>query len=211
MPPMPNREDLLDEIRNLALGASDDDRDPVAIELLHAYLQHRPGDAVMWFRLGDALRVIGLNHEAEHALNTALELEPKKRPFILTRLGRLFAHAGRMAEAEAAYAEACEDPENAGFGWLWILRGCNLAAATQLVAAEKCHRHALTLDEENVDRDEAFLNLGYVLRAQGRYADATEAFKSTLQITPDDKDAAKALHSLEGLAEALAKVKQLTD
>ncbi len=211
MRPMPNREELLDEIRNVAIAAADDDRDPVAIELLHAYLQHRPGDAFMWYRFGDALRVIGLNHEAEHALNTALELEPKRRPFVLTRLGRIYADAGRRAEAEAAFAEACEFPENSGLGWLWIFRGANLAAATQLVAAEKCHRHALTFDDKNVDRDEAFLNLGYVLRAQGRYTEAAEAFKSALHITPDYKEATEALHSLEGLSEALAKVKQLTD
>ncbi|MGN6369453.1 MAG: tetratricopeptide repeat protein [Phycisphaerae bacterium] len=208
---MPNREELLDEIRDLALAAAKDDRDPIAVELLHKYLQHRPADGYMWFRLGEALRVIGLNNEAEHALNTALELAPEKRPWILAQYGKLCADAGRRAEAELAYAEACQHPETSGRGWLWIMRGANLAADTQLSPAEKCHRHALTFHDEYVDRDEAFLNLGYVLRAQGRYAEASDAFKSALAITPDDTDAAEALHSLDGIKEALAKAKELSD
>jgi tetratricopeptide (TPR) repeat protein len=205
----PNFEEILDEIRKLAKKADKEDRQASVIELLHGYLKLRPSDGYMWYIFGDALRIIGLNDEAERALNTALELCPEKRGWILTRLARLQNSAGRYAEAENSYAQACTDPKFADVGWLWIMRGANLASATQLRAAEHCHRRALTFHDEHVDRDEAYLNLGYVLRAQGRYAEAADAFQNALEITPDDSEALEARASLVGIDEALAKGKQL--
>ncbi len=207
---MTDRDQLLDEIREIAKRSREADRDAAVIELLHIYLKHRPDDGFMWYTFGDSLRIIGLKDEAERALNTALALCPEKRAWILTRLARLYDDAGRHAEAEAAYAEACTDSEFGTFGWLWIMRGGNLAAATQLTAAEKCHRHALTFNDEHVSRDEAFLNLGNVLRAMGRYNEAADAYQSALEITPDYTECLEALDSLEDIEAAIQTAKELS-
>ena len=206
---MNNREEMLDDIRERAKQANKLGHEAEVVELLHAYLPHRPGDGYMWYLFGDALRIIGLMEEAERALSTALDLEPEKRAQILTRIARLHNSAGRYIEAERCFAEACLDTEFGAYGWLWIMRGANLASATHLSAAEECHRHAITCDESHFDRDEAYLNLGYVLRAQGRYAEAAAAFQAALTLTPDYPEAATALSSLTGIEEAISKVKQL--
>jgi tetratricopeptide (TPR) repeat protein len=207
---MPNQEELLDQIRATAIAAVNEDREAAAVELLHAYLKHRPGDGYMWFRFGNALRLIGLVHEAEHALLTALETaESKHSGWILRELALVQTHSGRLAEAEQSFAQACNDPEVAAHGATWILRGANLASATQLQAAEDCHRRALTFHDENVDRDEAYLNLGYVLRAQGRYAEAAEAFQHALEITPDYPLALEPRASLAGIDDAIAATRRL--
>ena len=108
---MNDREALLDEIRELAKCAEERDQNAAVVELLHVYLQRRPGDGFMWYTLGDALRKLGLENEAERALNTALTICPEKRPWILAQLGMLYDSGGRRVEAEAAFAEACSDGE----------------------------------------------------------------------------------------------------
>jgi hypothetical protein len=45
--------------------------------------------------------------------------------------------------------------------------------------------------------DEAWLNLGFVLRAQGRYFEALECFRRVLALEADDATAAAAVVDLE--------------
>jgi tetratricopeptide (TPR) repeat protein len=207
---MNNRDQLLDEIRELALHAVGEDRDVAAIELLNAYLKHRTTDGFIWFRFGDLLRTIGLKDEAERALYLALETAPSERHGqICLSIARLHDGAGRHAQAEEFYRQTCEDPIYAQRGFAWILRGANLAIENELKKAEECHRHALTFFDEHVDRDEAYLNLGYVLRAQGRYAEAAKAFRNALEIAPHDKEALEAMQTLCGIDIAIAKVNEL--
>jgi tetratricopeptide (TPR) repeat protein len=208
---MPTHEELLDDIRARAREAHRAGQCASVVELLHPYLKRRPRDGFMWFLFGNSLRLIGLNDEAEIVLQTALEVGPERRACVLNQWAQLHSAAGRFAEAERCYAEVCNDSEFAHLGFVWILRGANLAAATQLTAAEECHRHALTFHDDHVNRDEAYLNLGYVLRAQGRYHEATQAFQKSLAITPDYAEALEARDSLIAIDEAIAKGRELTD
>jgi tetratricopeptide (TPR) repeat protein len=204
---MSSREEMLDEIRDRALQASKAGHYAAVIELFSAYLQYRPSDTTSWIHLGAALTAFGLKDEAEHALMTAHEQEPDNA-FIYARLGMLYADVGHREESERWFSRACDDEEFGKRGWVWILRGANLAVTNQLSAAEQCHRHALMCND-HVDRDEAFLNLGYVLRAKGQYAEAAEAFRAALAITSDDPDASKALNQLVGVEDAIARANQL--
>ncbi len=207
---MNNHEQLLDEIRELSLQAKSEGRDVASMELLNAYLKHRPKDGPAWFHFGDLVREIGLKDEAERALHLALEFSPPERHgWIWSRLGLLHHEAGRYPQAEHFYNLACNDAEFKQYGGTWILRGANLAQANDLDTAEKYHRRALTFSDEYVDRDEAYLNLGYVLRAQGRYAESADAFQSALEITPDYAEALEAANTMRGVEDAMAKVKEI--
>jgi tetratricopeptide (TPR) repeat protein len=201
-------EDQLGAVRGAAKDAYDEGRFAATAELLGAYVRCKEDDAFAWMMLGDAQRVLGLTDEAERSLRRSLELD-SGRWMTRVRLARLCDDAGRHDEAEAWYAEALEDPEAAATGYLWIFRGSNFARQCQLRAAEECHRKAAALD--HVDVDEAYLNLGYVLRAQGRYVEAGAAFRRALELCPDYPEAAEGMQSLEGVEGAIAAARSLLD
>ncbi|MBK6691851.1 MAG: tetratricopeptide repeat protein [Myxococcales bacterium] len=72
----------------------------------------------------------------------------------------------------------------------WIMMGCAYALAGRFTEAAACHQRATVCDG---DPDEAFLNLGYVLRAEARFEEAREAFARALLLTPDYPEARSAL------------------
>lgn len=71
--------------------------------------------------------------------------------------------------------------------------GACLAAHGKHEEALAIHRHATELEG---DPDEAFLNVGLILRAQGKLGDAAEAFESALRLCPDYPAASKALEDV---------------
>jgi tetratricopeptide (TPR) repeat protein len=181
---------------------------PATAELLSAYIRQRPAHAFGWYILGDAQRILGVTFEAERALCKGLELAPKKNRWIIeVSLATLYADSGSHERADAQFASALKDPDCASRGWVWILRGANLAKDNQLKAAEKCQRRATEMSGD--DRNEAYLNLGMVLRAQGRYSDAAAAFRQALAITPKYGEAVRELASLQGLDKASRLLRRL--
>lgn len=158
--------------------------------------------------MGDSQRVLGLVEEAERSLLRSLALTPAKRHWLIQiGLAQLLTDAGRFDEAETWYAAAIAQPEASDAGWSWVLRGINHARSGMLQAAEACHRRAATLSD--VDRDEALLNLGYVLRAQGRYAEAAAVFREAVTLDPHREVNIAAARSLDGIEEAVAWVREL--
>ena len=191
----------LDRLFDLAGLAYDDERFAAVAELLAPYVRHRATHGYAWFLYGDSLRAIGLVHEAERALTRAQDLCPRQ-PWPRVRLGMVKEQLGHRDAAEADYAAVADHVDVAAAGWFWIVRGANLAAVSQLTSAERCLRRALTCD--GVDAAEAQLNLGYVLRAAGRYAEAAAAFTAVLTASPTDPDAVAASATLDGVADAAA-------
>jgi superkiller protein 3 len=192
-------DDELDRIRTWARAASDDDRPAVVAELLSVYVQHRPLDEFAWFLYGDALRELGRFVEAEAILLRVLpDAPPNRRADVMARLGMLKGDHGSLDEAETWFEQAIADEFGRSKGWIWILRGANLAVAGRFDEAIFCHRQATLLPG---DRDEAYLNLGYVLRAKCEYSEAIECFQAALELTPDYAEAKTAL---DGLADIIA-------
>ncbi len=150
----------------------------------------------------------GRFRESEHALLRALELAREdKRIAVCSCLAQLYNDTGRYAEAEQYYLQLVVHEDWQEQGWVWILRGGNLALLGNYELAEFCHRQATTLVD--VHADEAWLNLGLVLRAQGKYSAAKRALKKSLRLDSCCADTRKALKSLRGIEEALETVKQL--
>jgi protein O-GlcNAc transferase len=198
---MTDLEAHLDQLFDAARQAFGENRHAVVVELLSPYVRHRTRHGWGHYLLGESLRNLGLFQEAERQLLIA-DRFPDNRPRSKIRLGNLCQSFGDYAQAERWYAKAVQHPKAADWGWVWILRGGNLARTNQLAAAEECHRHALTLSD--TDHDEAWLNIGLVLRAAGKYTDAIDAFKKALELTPDYPEAREALDSLNGITEAVA-------
>jgi len=94
----------------------------------------------------------------------------------------------RYAEAVAWYRKLADlDPSSTAPK---ILMGSALAKAGRLDEAEAAHRDATVLQG---DVDEAFLNLGLVLRAQSRLPEARDALMQALALTPGYVEALAAL------------------
>jgi tetratricopeptide (TPR) repeat protein len=195
-------DEKLDVMRRAAEVASNESSaQPIMAELLTAYVRYRATDSRAWLLLGDALRKLWRFAEAERALREAAQLpDGDTQASAVARIGMLFKHVGHRAEAEMWFAKATADAYGASQGWIWIARGANLAVAGQFSEAEQCHRRAAEFEDY---RDEAQLNLGYVLRAQRRYHEAVLAFGEALSITPDYPEAREALEGLSGMEEAM--------
>lgn len=193
--------DGLDEIFKWAQSALDRDGGAAtAVELLTAYVAERPQHHFAVFLLGDALRELGRFEEAEEMLLRALSCAPPtSRASIMARLGMLKNKHGVLAEAEEWFLRATSDETGKGKGWIWIMRGANLAILGHCDAAASCHERATQL--EGGDRDEAFLNLGYVRRAQRRYAEAADAFRKAIDLSPGYTEA---IAALDGLGDVIA-------
>lgn len=185
--------------------AFNQERFAITVELLTPYLRHRPEHAFAWLQFGRSLERIGLFFEAEQALARADEFE-ENRPYSLTALANFYKDLGQHELAETFYAKAIDHPESEQMGWIWIQRGTNFARWNHLDDAEKCHRKALELP--NADHDEAWLNIGLILRARGRYDEAIAAFNRALEICPDYEEAKERLASLQGIKGALAMARR---
>lgn len=197
----------LDELLRLAKEAHEQEREACVAELLGPYLEHRPNDDYAWFLFGDALRVMGLTDEAERALLKSVELAAGPDWILQITLAHLYKDSGNFVEAERWFELASEDENAAEQSWFWVLRGSNLASHGQFKQAEKCFRAALSVSDD--DRDEIYLNLGNVLRAQGRYHEARRQYEMAAEINPDYSLAEKAIGSLEGLEDAMQLARKL--
>jgi tetratricopeptide (TPR) repeat protein len=200
---MASKKQTLLKIRDAAVHAYREHRDGAAMELARVYLQHETDDAYMLYILGDTLRGIMRYGEAEYALLKSFDLAPNsRRAYPASRLAMLYEVLGRFAEAEQQFAIVSMNREWKKFGWLWILRGVNAMNREDLSMSEKCFRTALTL--QNVDIDEAWLNLGLLQRAQRKYEESLQSFRKCLEIDPDCRIALECVASLESINNAMA-------
>jgi tetratricopeptide (TPR) repeat protein len=200
-------DDWLDELLRQAKMAHEQEREAVVAELLGPYLERRPKDDYAWFLFGDSLRVMGLTDEAERALLRAVELTPGPDWVLQLTLAHLYKDVGNYVEAERWFELAAEDEAASEQAWFWVLRGSNLAGHGQFKQAEKCLRQAISLGDDN--KDEAHLNLGNVLRAQGRYLEARRQYQFALDLNPEYALAEKCLHSLEGVEKATSLARRV--
>jgi tetratricopeptide (TPR) repeat protein len=154
------------------------------------YSDHGPA----WLLLGIAFTELGRYEEANQALLKALDLCPMvKRQIPLSHIGHMFHERGDCDRAAAWYRRAIEaDPDDATYH---IFLGANFAKQGRLIDAEKSHRTAIACGEGCID--EAYLNLGLVLRAQERFEEAAECFREAIRIDPDYRAARRALRDVE--------------
>ena len=84
------------------------------------------------------------------------------------------------------------DPEDATYR---IFLGGVLATQGRLHDAEEVHRLAIASVEGCID--EAYLNLGLVLRAQERFPEAADCFREAIRLDPEYRAARRALRDVE--------------
>jgi len=165
------------------------------LETARELLRERPGDRLAMFRLGGALADFARYDEALRLLRPLLRRGGLHRDLVHWRIAGLYEQRGMLPLAIAHLRRAIAiEPREAG----WRIRlGGLLARMGRLGAAENAHRAATRCKLGH--RDEAFLNLGLVLRARGRYAEAKKCFRRAIAIDPHYREAKHALRDIEAV------------
>ena len=176
------------------------DRDMVAstLELSRRYLAAHPKSWFILYYYACSLHEMARYSESLAALRRAARLcPPRQLCFIYSRFGRIHHKRGALRLAERWYRRAIAHSPSEGSHYVYL--GVFLARTGRLQEAEAVHRRATRCKKGCID--EAFLNLGLVLRALERYSDARKCFLRALEIDPKYKEARKALSDVEQVIE----------
>lgn len=154
--------------------------------ILRDAVRDEPEAAVFWLLLGHELTSLRRIDEAEKALKRCLALTPPaQQRDVFSAFGHLADVAGNLALAEQWYRRAIEaDPDDAS-GHIYL--GALYAGMCRLKDAENAHAKATKCSKGCVD--EAYYNLGLVLRAQGRLGESKKCFDKAIELDPDYEDA----------------------
>jgi tetratricopeptide (TPR) repeat protein len=158
------------------------------------YLADYPDHGPAWMLVGVALVELARYEEAEQAFAKAIEFCPtEKRQVPLSQMGHLFLEAGDYDQAAEWYRKAVDaDPGRATYH---IFLGAVLAKQGRFHEAESEHRAAIACPEGCID--EAYLNLGFVLRARDRFEEAAECFREAIRLHSEYRLARRALRDVE--------------
>jgi tetratricopeptide (TPR) repeat protein len=184
---MPDRlRRLRDRVREL----EDDARPASALLAVRKILRHDPNDANALVLQGRLLASLARHGEAEESLSRALVLFAADSAYAVHReLGHLYESWGRLELALAEFEKVVAlRPEHAS-GHIYV--GAVLARLGRFDEAIASHTRATRCSEGHVD--EAYFNLGLVLRALERFADAKNAFERALELDPMYVEARAAL------------------
>ncbi|HTZ69729.1 MAG TPA: sulfotransferase [Acetobacteraceae bacterium] len=158
-----------------------------ASAILYQAVALRPDSAAAHCDLGAAYDNQNLHEQAIAAFRRAVELSPRLADVQL-RLGQLYAMYSRMEEASDCFDRAADVKPKTTAARLYradaqLMRG-------NIAAAEEWARKAVTLEPTSSDAQGA---LGALLYNQGRFAEATTCFETSLRLNP------KAARSWDGV------------
>jgi tetratricopeptide (TPR) repeat protein len=167
-----------------------------SLTILYArqFLADYPDHGVGWMRLGIALVELARYEEAEQALAKSIEHCPKnKQQYPFAQMGHLFQFAGDYDQSIKWHRKSVKaDPKDATYR---IFLGGVLAKQGRLREAEKVYRSATSCAEGCID--EAYLNLGTMLRAQERFHEAADCLREAIRLDPKYRPAQRALRDVE--------------
>ncbi|MBL8808823.1 MAG: tetratricopeptide repeat protein [Planctomycetaceae bacterium] len=173
--------------------ACNSDQAATCVLLCQQWLREHPNDLPVIHDYATMLYKLGRFTEAIAVYDDALARFPDAQWAIFNQLGHLHRYRGAFADAERAYQCAIDsDPEEAAS---YIFLGALQARQGNLIEAEKTHRLATECTSGCID--EAFHNLGLVLRGQGRLKDAKICFEKAIAISSDYADAMRALKDVK--------------
>jgi tetratricopeptide (TPR) repeat protein len=168
------------------------------IESAKEYLKDFPNHDLVRLYYGIALYELARYEEAKKALLQIIkECDLEHLAYLYSQMGHLYKKKGEFQKAAQWYRKAVKaEGREAGY---WIFLGAVLALDGKLSEAEECHRQATKC--RTGDFSEAYLNLGYVLRAQEKYTKALACFEKALELDPKYKEAKHAIKDLKKVFE----------
>jgi tetratricopeptide (TPR) repeat protein len=163
------------------------------VQLARESLRADPDRPLVRFYLALALRDLTEYAEAAELLeNLTSDSDPVAAGLYQSQLGLLYERWGRLDLAETWYSRATTTyPQDAA---RFVMFGAFLASRGRHAEAEQVHREAVRCEEGPID--EAWLNLGFVLRATRRYDEAAFCFRQALRLDPNYDEATAALRDV---------------
>lgn len=166
----------------------------LTVELGKRYLAKYPDEAWALIFYGMALQTLARYREARTAYDQALPLlPPEEHERIFRQLGHLEEDQAHIPQAETWYREAIVAKPHDATAYIYL--GGMLAKNGRLDEAEECHRQGINCSDGCIE--EAYLNLGYVLRAKEQYLEALQAFREALARDPLDTATQEAIADME--------------
>ena len=168
------------------------------IESAKDYLRDFPNHDLVRLYYAIALYELARYEEAKKNLWQLIkECDPEHLPYLYSQMGHLHKKKGEFKKAADWYRKAVKIA-NREAGYL-IFLGAVLALDGKLSEAEACHRQATKC--KTGDFSEAYLNLGYVLRAREKYKQALSCFEKALELDPKYKEAKQAIKDINKVFE----------
>jgi tetratricopeptide (TPR) repeat protein len=163
--------------------------------LASCWLRDHPGDIGILLDYAEMLYQITRYEDAIRVYEDALSrVGEDGRWAIFNQLGRMYRYWGRYGDAEPWFRKAIEIEPDELAGYVFL--GACQARQGKLKEAEETHRAAIRYQESGL-LDEAYHNLGLVLRGQDRLTEAAECFKKAIELDPKYADAIEALEDVE--------------
>ncbi len=159
------------------------DDEGVSCQLYYAkgYTSKYANDIYGWIVYADALATLARYKEARAALQKAKLVCPKDKLHILYhQIGHLYKKKGDYPRSEKWYKRAVK--EVASTEYLIFIGAC-LARQSKFVEAKKYYRKAIKVASDIPD--EAYYNLGLILRAEEKYEEALECFEKAIELDPE--------------------------
>jgi tetratricopeptide (TPR) repeat protein len=167
-------------------------------DLIRDYPDYTPS----YLQYAVALVEAGRYEEAESAIEEGMKCCPQdKLHFVYVQFGYLYEAKGDIERAIEWFKE-CVVPEPLDADYHSNI-GQVLAKQGKFKEAEECYLTAIECPEGRID--EAYLNLGYVVRGQERFAEAIEYFEKALEIEPEFEKAMLALEDAKAALDYLEK------
>ena len=178
------------------VDAFERDLPALTIEIGRLYLAEFPDEPIALTMIGQAYCSVARFEEATSAYERALTTcAPERRARLLSLLGDVHQAKSDTSAAELFYRRASlESPDDASALIYW---GGMLAKNGRLEEGEAILRRAIACTDGCLD--EAYLNLGFVLRARGEYLQALDAFREAFRIDSTDQDSLDAILDMESV------------
>lgn len=140
-----------------------------------------PENADAHFNLANVLRTDGRTLEAIELYRVALGLSPQGASDIQNNLGLALKDLGRHKEAQTALTKSVEIASNSSDGWFNLAK--QSVVLGDLRTAESHLQQALSLDADHVG---AHIELGNLMRADGRFEQAAFMYRRVIELSPAD-------------------------
>jgi tetratricopeptide (TPR) repeat protein len=186
----------LEALRTKLKDAYRNDHAATCVMLAQRWLQAHPDDLSVIHDYAEMLYKLTRYEEAIRIYHDAIERFTADRYHLFLQLGQLYRYRGDFTEAEVWYQKAIYEDVEEATGYIFL--GCVQARQGKLEQAEQNHRRATQCLKGCID--EAYHNLGLVLRGQGRFSEAKVCFQAAIVI---DNEYEAAIEALEDITAAL--------
>lgn len=182
----------MDNMRDKIRNANRRDHVSTCEALSKIWLAKNPDDIWVVHMLAESLYQMARYEESLQIYQEALTRFPDHRWGIYNQIGHLYRYRGELDSAALWYEKAiAEDPDEASS---YIFLGAIKARQGKLIEAEEIHRKATSCGNGLIE--EAFHNLGLVLRGQMRLLEAADCFRRAIKIDPEYEAAMDALEDV---------------